>query len=139
MLEYFFNCSIQLEITRLNYPFYDSNILSQIIALNGKKFNFERLAIRLFRKFLIRNPNNTKRKINISPLWKKSLTSYLSGIKIRVAGRFYLHKIIPRKTVSATQKGSLARGVVNFVDSARFTNKSKRGSFSITVSISHIF
>ena len=52
---------------------------------------------------------------------------------------FYKNKIITRKTVSKTNKGSLARDFVNFVDSSRFTNKSKRGSFSITVSISHVY
>jgi hypothetical protein len=33
----------------------------------------------------------------------------------------------------------MARGVINVVDKARYVNKSKRGSFSVTVWISHIF
>lgn len=139
ILENFFNCSIQLELTKINYPYFDSNILSQIIGLNGKFYNFERIIKLLYRKVLIRNPNTTRKEIDLSPKSKKSLVSYLSGIKIRVAGRFYKHKIIPRKTVSTIQRGSLARGVVKFVESSRFINKSKRGSFSVTVNISHIY
>lgn len=141
MLENFFNIPIQLEITRLYYPFFESNILAQIIGLNGKKHKFEKIVKNLFPKFKIRNPNANASflSIDLSPKLNNSLSSYLSGIRIRVAGRFYKHKIIPKKTVSIIQRGSLARGVISFVDSSRYTNKSKRGSFSITVSVSHIF
>ena len=57
----------------------------------------------------------------------------MSGIKIRLGGRTFGQKIIPRKTVQHIQRGSLARGVVKLVEKARYTNKSKRGSFSVTV------
>jgi hypothetical protein len=33
----------------------------------------------------------------------------------------------------------MARRVVDLVEKARYTNKSKRGSFSVTVWISHVF
>ena len=130
---------VTLQITRIYYPFFDSNILAQIIAINGKFYNFERIIKLLFPKLKIRNPHTFFKDLDLSPKSKKSIASYLSGLDIKVAGRFYKHKIIPRKTVSKTHKGSLARDFVNFVDSSRFTNKSKRGSFSITVSISHVY
>lgn len=141
VLENYFNCSVQLELTRLKYPFFDSNILAQIIGLNGKFYNFERIIKLLFPKILIRNPNTAvgKQMIDLSPKNKRSIASYLSGIKIKVAGRFYKHRIIPRRTTSIVQRGSLARGVVNFVDTSRYVNKSRRGSFSITVNVSHIY
>jgi ribosomal protein S3 len=67
------------------------------------------------------------------------IPSYLSGIKIRVAGRLLTQRVIPRLTVKTIQRGTLARGKANFIDSSRFTNKNRRGSFSITVTIGHIF
>lgn len=139
ILENFFNCPIQLEITRIYYPFYDSNILAEIMGINGKLYNFERIAKYLFARALIRNPKLALTDIDLSPKSKKSIVSYLSGIKIRVAGRFYKHRIIPRKTVSNAQRGTFARNAANLVETSRYINKSKRGSFSITVSISHIF
>ena len=87
----------------------------------------------------ISNPNNSSGKTELSPYKINSLVSKLSGFKIKVAGRFYNKKIIPRKTVYTIQRGSLARGVVDFVDTSRYTNKSKRGSFSITITLSHIY
>ena len=43
-------------------------------------------------------------------------------------------RVVPRKTVKIIQKGSLARRKAIFVENARFTNKNRRGSFSITIS-----
>jgi len=40
---------------------------------------------------------------------------------------------VPRKTVKFINKGALARSKVIFLDNSRFTNKNKRGAFSITV------
>lgn len=139
ILESYFNCSIQLEITRLKYPFYNSNILSQLIGLNGKKYGYEQVLRKLFPKIYIRNPKTTLTKYDLSPKRKKALVSYLSGIKLKIAGRFYRHKIIPKKTVKTYQRGSLQRGVINFVDSSKYINKGKRGSFCITLTLSHIF
>ena len=139
ILEKFFNSSVQLEITRIYYPFFDSNILAQLIALNGKIFGLFKILRFLSRKMHISNPNNSSGKTELSPYKINSLVSKLSGFKIKVAGRFYNKKIIPRKTVYTIQRGNLARGVIDFVDTSRYTNKSKRGSFSITITLSHIY
>jgi hypothetical protein len=139
LLESYFNCAIQLEITRLKYPYYNSNILSQLIGLNGKKYGYEQVIRKLFPKIYIRNPKTTLTLYDLTPKRKKALVSFISGIKLRIAGRFYRHKIIPRKTVNSFQRGSLQRGVINFVDSSKYINKSKRGTFCITLTLSHIF
>ena len=60
-----------------------------------------------------------------------------SGIKIKIAGRFYSKIIIPRKTEKKVQVGSMARSVINLVHKASYVNKSNRGSFSVTVWISY--
>ena len=133
ILETFFNCSIKLELNQLIDPYTESNIMAQLIGINGKDYTFEKIKNIFFPKFYYQNPNTVFKPYNFKP---DNLTKYYSissGIKIRVAGRFYLHRIIPRRTVSAVQLGSMARGVINLVEKARYTNKSKRGSFSVTV------
>ena len=87
---------------------------------------------KLFTIAKIKKTNNFSNKSSIIP-------SYLSGFKIRVAGRLLTQRVIPRLTVKTIQRGTLARGKAKFVDSARFTNKNKRGSFSITVTMGHVF
>jgi len=82
----------------------------------------------------IKNPKKLIRKQNFS-----IIPSYLSGIKIKLAGRLISQRVIPRFTVQNFQMGSLARGKINYVDSSRFTHKNKRGAFSFTVTTGHIF
>jgi hypothetical protein len=89
-----------------------------------------RIIIRkLFEKAVIKNLNKItgKTKLNIIP-------AFLSGINIRVAGRLLTHRVIPRQTLKITRRGASARGKINYSDVARYTNKNKRGAFSITVS-----
>ena len=88
---------------------------------------------------MVINPKTKVKKMDLTPEDSKSLISISSGVKIRVAGRFYREAIIPKKTAYCKQRGSLARGVVNFVESSKYINKSKRGSFCITVTLSHVF
>lgn len=64
--------------------------------------------------------------------------SYLSGMKIRLAGRIMTQPMRPRFTVQNHQEGSLARVKVHFTEKSRFTGKNKRGAFSFTVTISHV-
>ena len=61
------------------------------------------------------------------------IPSFVTGMNIRVAGRLMTTRIAPRKTVKRKKVGISARGKVNYLDFARFTNKNKRGAFSITV------
>jgi hypothetical protein len=65
--------------------------------------------------------------------------SYLSGMNIKLAGRLMTQSIRPRFTVQSLQEGSLARVKVHFIEKSRFTGKNKRGAFSFTITISHVF
>jgi hypothetical protein len=146
ILEKFFNCPIKLELNRIKLPYSDTNIMAQLIGINGEEYDFNTIKNKFIYNLNYRNPNKSEFKLKkyngFKPFFIGDMDSYLtlpSGYKVRVAGRFYKHKIIPRKTVTEVQYGSLARGVVNLVEKSRYVNKSKRGSFSITVSISHNF
>nr|AQU12771.1 40S ribosomal protein S3 [Thelephora ganbajun] len=123
---------VELELDRLHYPYYDSNILSNMIGLIS---NIVKLRFIIKKLFTIAKIKKTKKFINKYSI----IPSYLSGFKIRVAGRLLTQRVVPRLTVKTIQRGTLARGKAQFVDSARFSNKNKRGSFSITVTIGHIF
>jgi hypothetical protein len=123
---------VELELDRLHYPYYDSNILSNMIGLISNIVKLRFIIKNLFKIAKIKKTNNFISKYSIIP-------SYLSGFKIRVAGRLLTQRVVPRLTVKTIQRGTLARGKAQFVDSARFTNKNKRGSFSITVTMGHIF
>lgn len=123
---------VELELDRLHYPYYDSNILSNMIGLISNIVKLRFIIKKLFTIAKIKKTNKFNNNYSIIP-------SYLSGLKIRVAGRLLTQRVIPRLTVKTIQRGTLARGKANFVDSARFSNKNKRGSFSITVTMGHIF
>jgi len=73
------------------------------------------------------------------PLKKEQSISYLSGMNIKLAGRLMTQSIRPRFTVQSLQEGSLARVKVHYIEKSRFTGKNKRGAFSFTVTISHVF
>ena len=60
------------------------------------------------------------------------------GINLKLAGRGYKQRIIPRKTVSQIQRGTLSNTKVNLIQTSRFIGKSKRGTYSFTVKLGHV-
>jgi hypothetical protein len=69
---------------------------------------------------------------------KRLFPGYLSGVKIRLAGRIMSQSWIPRISMWQYHRGSLARVKVNFREQSRFTGKNKRGAFSFTVTTSAV-
>jgi hypothetical protein len=120
-----------LELVRLYYPYYNSNILVNLFGIYINKIKLRRIV----KKFIVKSIKNiNKNNLSIN----KSLNpSVLSGIKIKVAGRLLTQRKVPRKTVKIFNRGALARSKAIFVETARYTNKNKRGAFSITISIGH--
>jgi Mitochondrial ribosomal protein (VAR1) len=71
---------------------------------------------------------------------KKSIfNSYLSGINVRLGGRLITEGLRPRFTVQTKQEGTIARGQVQVIERSRYTGKNKRGSYSFTIRMSHVF
>lgn len=139
ILSKIFKKPIVLELTRLHHPFTDSNILANTLGPISDLNPFIKIRRRILKRAKIINPSNVKNRfINKSILGLLSASpSFLSGIKIRINGRLLIQKVIPRKTMYNFQTGSLARAKANFVQTSRFTNKNKRGAYSITVNIGH--
>jgi ribosomal VAR1-like protein len=177
ILSQYLNKKVEFEIIRLEYPFHDSKILSQVLGFNANKYNFRRMWIKLLPLAVIKNPSEDiwyeiekseeilegikkadlfKPSSYLPPLFSKSglqskfinkisnqitknrFASYLSGINIRLGGRLMTQGMRARYTVQTKQSGSLARAKVEFMERARFTGKNKRGSYSFTVTMSHV-
>ena len=130
-----FNSDIELECIRLNKTYLDSNILVQDIAVKSFKYRFVKLTRKLFRAANIINPNKSY-NFNLDNL--THFPSYLSGINIKLAGRSFKEKIIPRKTVKHAQKGTLTNVNIRLIQKSRFTGKTRRGSYSFTVILAHL-
>ena len=90
------------------------------------------------------NSNNLKLLIPSSILYdnmdnyKEIITNPVApakttGIRIRLAGRLKTERFKPKKTVQTVQIGSLSKNLVNFVNTASFTTKNKKGMFNIKI------
>lgn len=133
-----FKSEVELNLLRLPKVYYNSNILVQDLALKSYRFRFVKLVSRLFRKANI--SASSKEILDDNSLTKlTTFPSYLSGINIKLAGRTFRQRVVPRMTVKRSQKGSLSNINVQFIDRARFTGKTRRGSFSFTITLGHVF
>ena len=128
ILSNLFKKPVELNLIRLHYPYFDSNILVNLLGIMINKIKLRIIIRKLFANTIIKNLNNVNlnRNNNIIPV-------FLSGINIRVAGRLLTQKVVPRKTVKTIIRGASARSKVNYLDVATYSNKNKRGAFSITV------
>ena len=128
------NSDVELHLVQLKKPFHSSDILSKYLNLKSFNFKFVQLINKLLKQ--IKLPTSfrfLKNRFSIKT------SSIVSGVNIRLGGRTFKQKIIPRKTVQLIQKGSLNRANVNFIEKARFTGKTRRGSYSFTVTLGHVF
>nr|YP_009710714.1 ribosomal protein S3 [Amanita phalloides]QFZ98663.1 ribosomal protein S3 [Amanita phalloides] len=130
ILNNIFKKSVELDLIRLHYPYYDSNILVNLLAIMINRIKLRIIAKRLFGKAVLKNKKFSSKKTNKLEI----LPAFLSGINIKIAGRLLNNKIVPRKTVKTIRRGAVAKGKINYLDVARYTNKNKRGAYSITVS-----
>lgn len=134
---------IELEIIQLKKSYHNSNILAQHLNLRSYKYRFVKLINKFLKKFsYIQQPSGQTRvdaqKVSMQTLSAVS-TSKISGVKIRLGGRTFKQKIIPRRTVQQIQRGSLARGnEVKLVEKSRVIGKTRRGAYSFTVTLGHV-
>ncbi len=131
VLTRFFNKPIELDLIRIYYPYFNTNILVNLLSVFINKIHLRKIVNKFITK-IIKNQSS-----NIFYTNRNKLLTDISGIRIKVAGRLLTQRIIPRKTIKVISKGALARNKALFLETARFTNKNKRGAFSITISIGH--
>jgi len=136
ILSRFLKKPVELNLIRIRYPYNDTNILVNLLSIMIKRTKIRIFLNKLFRRAVIKNP--FKIKFNLKgPKKVMVLPAFLSGMKIRIAGRLLTQRVVPRKTVKTTIRGALATGKVNYSEVARLTKKNKRGAFSITITSGH--
>ena len=147
ILTQFFKRRVELNLVRVYKIFHDPQILSEVI---GRSYTRFRTAKKLINKRLklVKDPISLKTK----DLQKKEIShpfsskfmrglkrrAYLRGFTFKLGGRLLKEKIIARKSVKLIEKGSLSSTKSDFVNTGRYTGKSKKGSFSITISTGYI-
>ena len=151
-----FNSNIEIELVRLYKPYQDSNILVQ--QLNSDSYNkkFIRIISRLFKTINIyKNKGSGLGPSGLSDYNDESraeagkglqftgnnlsFPSRISGLNIKLAGRTVKERVIPRLTVKRAQRGTLNRLNAKLIEKSMFTDKSRKGAFNFTVTLSHIF
>ena len=125
---------VELDLVLLRYPYHDSHILAQLLGLNSKRYNFNNLVKKLFKKATIFNKLSEGERATVL---NQSVPTQLTGIKLRIAGRITTQRIVPKATVKTAYKGSFERTKANFVESSTYTAKNKIGAYSVRVWLSH--
>ena len=120
---------LELRFIPIQYPYLDSYILNQYIAINTSKYNFNRIQKLLFNKISSVNASDAK---NVSSDAQGSNTS-VSGLKMELSGRLTTQRSIPRKTVSSAQIGNFKGGSTMIKDTTSYASKNKIGAFTIKV------
>jgi len=132
-----FKQPVELRLVRLHYPYLNSYILAQYIAINTAKYNFTRIQRAIFGA--LQFPLLTGSNLD------STLPSYITGMKIRISGRLTTQRSVPRQTEQTAQIGSFSSshipgtsnlsGVIEF---ASFSTKNQKGAFTIKVWISQV-
>lgn len=125
-----FGQPVELRLTKLYYPYLNSYILAQYIALNTQNYKFVRIQRMIFGKVSIVKDTESDKAL------ASQLPSHIVGIKIRVSGRLATERSRPRQTVQTSQVGSFVKGNKSLVDIATYTSKNKKGAFTVKVWIS---
>jgi Mitochondrial ribosomal protein (VAR1) len=129
-----FRKPVEFDLVRLYYPYFDSNIFVNLLSALINNIQIRIIMQTFFKKAIIKDPNKSNNNNNSLII---KIPSLLSGIKIRIGGRLMSHRIIPKQTLKIIRKGTLSKGKLKFLDEARYTNKNKRGAFTLTISIGH--
>ena len=84
-----------------------------------------------------------KNTLNVSSSQSvNSVVSYpsgVSGVNIKLAGRPLNERIIPRLTVKRAQRGSFNRLSAKMIEKSMYTDKTRKGAYSFTVTLSQNF
>jgi len=141
------NSNISSTLNKDLIPFYKYINKLDNTGLGYSKDLFITKKKKLVSQLTYQNSNKLKLVIPSSILYdnmdnyKEVITNPVSpakttGIRIRLAGRLKTERFKPKKTVQTVQIGSLSKNLVNFVNTASFTAKNKKGTFNITVWLS---
>jgi hypothetical protein len=142
LLSSYFNKPIEFNLIRLHKADYDSNILAKLFFLILKRKNIKNAIRKIYFKNKIGMIIEGK-DINLVAPKKKKLAkfipAYISGLYIHIGGRLLREKIVPKRTTKKFEKGAIATGKVNFLDTAKISKKNKKGAFTIKIAFAQNF
>ena len=151
VLSKLYKSPVELRLVRLHYPYLNSYILAQYIAMNTRKYNLKAITNSLFTRVQLSGPDST-------PL----LPAQILGLKVKISGRLTTQRSVPRQTVQTVQIGSFSSSAIalsssslatremgggqvskpgaayaeGVVEYAAYTSKNKKGAFTVKVWIS---
>lgn len=126
-LSLIFQRPVELRLVKLHYPYLNSFILAQYIAMNTQDYTLVQILRQVFGSI---SPVKNTQSLNSLA---SQLPSHIVGIKVRVSGRLMMERSRPRQTVQTAQVGSFAKDKFALVDNASFTTKNKKGAFTVKV------
>lgn len=126
-LSLIFQRQVELRLLKLHYPYLNSFILAQYIAMNTQDYTLVQIVRQVFGSI---SPVKNTQSLNSLV---SQLPSHIIGIKVRVSGRLMMERSRPRQTVQTAQVGSFAKDNFALVDNASFTTKNKKGAFTVKV------
>lgn len=133
----------KLNLIRLKNLKSDSVISVKAIGIiaNKIKNSVRPVAYRFLRNSRVIKPKMVRNAILSAKAGKRGLRklSFFTGIHIKLGGRLKRQRLTNRNTTMIFQKGSLNRVSSDLLTTARYTSKSIRGAFSITVTMGHKF
>ena len=131
------NKTLELRFIRLQHPYLNSSILSQYLAINASKYNFNRLQnILLCAVPIVKS--NVQDKTNIL---SQNSNRFVTGVKVQLSGLLTTQRAAPRKTVYTASVGTFSANALTrslIVEYANTASKSRDGAFNIKVWISSI-
>lgn len=77
--------------------------------------------------------------LNYGRRYKKTVSIHstnpaiLTGIRVKVSGRLLTQRVKPKKTINLSEKGGFKKTKKSIVDYALYTNKNKRGAYTVKV------
>jgi hypothetical protein len=138
VLSKLYKSPVELRLVRLHYPYLNSYILAQYIAMNTRKYNLKAITNSLFTRVQLSSPDST-------PL----LPAQILGLKVKISGRLTTQRSVPRQTVQTVQIGSFSSSAIaqavgktgaahalGTVEYAAYSSKNKKGAFTVKVWIS---
>ena len=124
----------------------DSVISAKAIGIIANKI---KNTVRPVAHRFLRNSRVIKPRMLRSAIWARYVMegqkrgflklAYFTGAHIKLGGRLKRQRLTNRNTTMTFQKGSLNRVSGDLLTTARYTSKSVRGAFSITVTMGHKF
>ncbi|CAG8581498.1 20766_t:CDS:1 [Cetraspora pellucida] len=142
-----YNKDVEFNLIKQHYPYLNSKILAQYIALNASRYRFRQIRRSLFKKIPLvggnpqqndLNATSALRWIQLSRLGQQILPTHLSGVKIQISGRMSLRKGSARTSVINKSIGSFRfHSLKNtMIDYAKVERKNQNGAYCVKVWLS---